>query len=364
MKIVFVGGFKKSGKSGHVGGQVFACTSLLESEWGEKMDWVLIDSMAETNMKRSFRKRLWQAVKRFRIFNKGIRQPGVDAALIFCSAGFSFIEKGMMVLAAKRKGLPVVLAPRSGLVHVTIDPSAWKRWFAKRVVGKADRIICQSNYWKSYYQKLGGGPDSKYPIINNWINSVPYYSVEKERKDHEGPNIKVLFLGWINKNKGVFDLLDAAKILKDEPVEFVVGGNGTHFEEACTFVRTHDLHKVRMASWIKGEAKTQALMDSDVFILPSYLEGYPNALLEAMMSRLCCIATNITSIPDLITDGETGWIVEPGQGDQIAEVLKKLSDNPALRLKTARAGFEKVRENNNLDRAVLKMEKLFEELIS
>jgi len=115
-KVLFVGSFKNSGGSGNVGGQMFACRSLIDSKLSEKVEWFLIDTTADSNIRISFTNRLFKASKRivsaffYLVFKK------IDIALIFTSHGVSFLEKGLIAYLSKLFGAEVILAPRSGLM--------------------------------------------------------------------------------------------------------------------------------------------------------------------------------------------------------------------------------------------------------
>ncbi|MCB0704419.1 MAG: glycosyltransferase family 4 protein [Saprospiraceae bacterium] len=364
LRVLFVGGFQKIGKSGHVGGQAFACTSLVESDWGKTINWHLLDTMAETNQKRSFLYRLKKAIQRFAEMYRVLRKGEVDQVLIFSSAGFSFVEKGLMARMAKRYHKPVMFAPRSGLILDSMENSKWMHNYVRNTISLVDRVICQGESWQEFYQNLAGGPDEKYVVIHNWISSDPYLanvpdlSIRQSRKE-----MKVLFLGWINQNKGIFDLLDAAEMVRDLPIQFVVGGNGTHFEEVLKQIKDRKLEgKVDMRNWITGTDKMDVLRECDAFVLPSYREGYPNAPLEAMASGLPVIVSAISSLPDLITDGVNGYLFEPGDAGKMASIFTELAQHPEKRLQVGKAGRERVLTNNSLENATTHLQRMFSDL--
>ena len=114
--ILFVGSFKAAGQDGYVGGQMYACRSLLDSALAKKYDWLLLDSTAKSNIRVPFPVRIAHAAKRLVRFLKVITTRRVDCCIIFTSNGWSFVEKGTMAVVAKLLRKKVIIAPRSGFV--------------------------------------------------------------------------------------------------------------------------------------------------------------------------------------------------------------------------------------------------------
>ena len=113
--VLFVGAFNLSGKSEVLGGQLFACTSLYNSYLKHNFNWILIDTISTSNLERKLSSKIYNSLLRFIRFFYILTTKNVDTVLIFCSNGFSFYEKGLMCIIAKRVfNKKVILAPRSG----------------------------------------------------------------------------------------------------------------------------------------------------------------------------------------------------------------------------------------------------------
>ncbi len=360
--ILFVGAFG-AGKSrdGHTGGQLFACRSLLDSPLGKKYHWLLIDSMAETNKHRFFFLRLWKAF--MRMFKFLWFLPKCDKVLLFSSAGFSFMEKGLMAVVAGRLGKRVIFAPRSGLVQDEWAGSFWKRRFAACVLKNANYVICQSAFWVSFYRNLGGGPAEKYVYLPNWIAPEVYLKNRPQINVRRGgKRLKVLFMGWITKNKGVFDLVELAASMGKEAPDFYLAGDGDAYEQLQKQIRNAGLQeRVHLTGWLDFSEKLKYLQMADVFILPSYRDGYPNALLEAMASGLACIASDTGGIPDMMLNGKTGLLVQPGAVEEMASALRLLQKDEVLRVNLGLAARRHIQKNNSIEKAVAVFDYLFAE---
>jgi len=102
------------------------------------------------------------------------------------------------------------------------------------------------------------------------------------------------------------------------------------------------------------------LARADVFALPSFAEGVPVSLMEAMAMEISCVSTTIAGIPELIESGKEGVLVPPSDPDLLAAAIETLIDDPELRLRLARAGRRKVIESYNLRVNVERLAAIFE----
>jgi len=364
-KVLFVGGFQIKSKSGHTGGQMLACTSLINSELSERVDWHLVDTTADTNKKRSFAQRAYKSALRLAKFEWILLTKKVDMVLLFTSHGFSFREKGMMLRMAKFFGKKTIIAPRSGLIKNDVEASESMRNFIAETIRKADRVICQGPSWKTYYSELSGETNlDKFVVVHNWINTAPY--LRKHFPKKKNTPVRIVYLGWVNRNKGIFDLLDAIKLLREEGTDnFVVdvGGNGDAFEEAMNYAKESGIADlVDFKNWVMDEAKINLLHGGDIYVLPSYREGYPNSLLEAMSCGLPPVATSVGAIPDIIQEGENGCLFAPGDVKILKEKLRDLILHPEKRATFGANAKATVLRNNTIERGVQAFSEVFTEL--
>jgi glycosyltransferase involved in cell wall biosynthesis len=253
-----------------------------------------------------------------------------DVILIFSANGASFLEKGTLALIAKKfTKSKVIFAPRSGFIISEIDSKGYLSNFIKFVFFKVDIVICQSQFWKNYFQNaLTISNSKKFIIIENFIDLTLYENFEIN--DFSQP-IEILFLSWVDVNKGIFELIEACKLLKEDGLSFrlTIAGNGNASEEVKQRVKLYKLDNfIRSVGWVLGHEKLSLLRKSHIYVLPSYTEGYPNSLIEAMASAKACIATNVGSIPDIILHEKNGLIISSKKSLDLYINLKDLiTDN-------------------------------------
>ena len=359
-KVLFVGSFKEFSKDGSVGGQMFACKSIINSYLNNQIEFTLIDSTADSVLRNSIINRIGKAFLRLLMFIYYSVFHRFDSILIFTADGLSFVEKGTMVLiAARLTRSKVILAPRSGLIVNDVNKRGFIYRYLKFVINNCHVIVCQSEIWKKYFlEHTNVKDDKKFIVIHNWIDMAPYFKLSTSYKKVK---VKVLFLAWVDKNKGIYELLGVIQKLKNDSFDFqlIIAGGGVDLENAKRIVKENNLTEfVHFAGWVHKSEKLRLLEESEIFVLRSYFEGFPNSLLEAMASGKACIASNVGSIPDIIEDGETGFIINPRDEESLYHNLKKLLLFPDLRKTFEINSRKRVETFFTIDIAVAKFAKI------
>jgi len=247
----------------------------------------------------------------------------------FASRG-STLRKMLLAGMALRASRPLILHAHGGGFDRFFDSlPAFLQRVLRRTFARADRLIVLSTQWRDFYvQRLGVAP-SKVSILNN-PTVLPRRVPQRFGRDR----VQFLFLGRIGEQKGVFDILSAFVSLPDDlrrRARLVFAGDGDVAElvsRAGEHARAIELH-----SWVDAEQRNALLEASDVFLLPSYREGLPMALLEAMAFGLPVITTNVGGIPDVVTNGCEGELIDPGDVPALRAAMCKLIEDESLRIR-------------------------------
>ncbi|WCO01641.1 glycosyltransferase family 4 protein [Psychroserpens ponticola] len=190
------------------------------------------------------------------------------------------------------------------------------------MISNSDVIIVLSKEWKEYFETTFIHP--KIYVLNNIVKRV------NEQKKEVYEIITVVFLGRIGERKGTFDLLNVISNNKSffkDKIQFIIGGDG-EISRMHNFIKEEKLDElIKYVGWVSGEKKTDILQKSDIMILPSYNEGLPISLLEAMSYSMPIISTNVGGIPQILEDNYNGKIVNPGNETEIEEALKYYINN-------------------------------------
>lgn len=359
IETLIVGAFKRR-LNGATGGVLFACTSLIESDLSKNVKWIKIDSTAKIPIEHiSIRgvKAFFRVVKLlfFMIF-----RPKIKYVILFVSDGPSLFEKGLMCIISKTFAKTVLFAPRSGNL-----PSQFKnrcfRKFGVFLFKISDYVICQGYEWKVYFTDLCNNkcsPD-KFVVIHNWIDTNEYPKKPiKSIKPHS--KIILLFLGWTIRSKGIFDLIDAVNFIKEQTPDLlvVIGGDGADRVAAENLVKKLNLTKFfDFRGWIFPNEKINLLHGANIFILPSYAEGFPNSVLEAMACGLPVIVSRVGAVTELVKE-ESGILVNAGNHVELADAILKYYNDKELRISHGFNGYNLVRENFSINYAVDKFKQL------
>ena len=273
----------------------------------------------------------------------------VDRAVIFAAHGASFYEKGAMALIARRFGVRVVFSPRSGFLLEELPASPAMARFARRVFAASSTVLCQSAFWRDFYARYTDEP-GKIAVVQNWIDVDAYPVGAPEARFGV---TTVLFMGWVVREKGVYELLDAvgALVAREDvpPFELVLCGGGDALEDARRIVRERGLDGVRLEGWVGGERKAELLRRSHVCVQPSHAEGLSNVLLEAMASGLALVSTDVGAAPDVVDEGRTGLLVPPRSAAALEEALATVLGDAALRERLGAAARRRVETENAID---------------
>ena len=204
--------------------------------------------------------------------------------------------------------------------------------------------------------------DTLYDDIRKYVNKKDVYicpngipaTTKLKRKKHDGFNI--LFLSNMMREKGVYDLIDACKILKDKNIKFHCHfvGKWSDITEKTFNERINalELQKYVNAYGAKyGEEKKEFFQTADVFVFPTFYnnECFPLVLLEAMEQGIPCISCNEGGISDIVDDGQTGFIIPKNQPAVLSEKLELLINNYDLCNKMGNAGRKKFEQEFTLN---------------
>jgi len=200
-----------------------------------------------------------------------------------------------------------------------------------RTLNIADVIIGLS---KSYYDFFSSiGVDEKKLLVLN--NIVPRPTLNERKRNwidcKRGSKLHFLFLGEISQRKGVFDLMQVMMSFPDirNNIEVRIGGNG-ETKKLIETIKTANLGKcVKFEGWVGPDKKVELLNWADVYILPSYNEGLPISILEAMSYKCPIISSPVGGIPEVVTK-DNGILVEPGNIDALADAIKFFLEKPDM----------------------------------
>lgn len=242
-------------------------------------------------------------------------------------AAFASFERNVFfVKVGKLFGKKVVMHMHCADFESYYNPSKHKQRIVD-TINACDLYLVLSDSWKQYFESIGV-KSSIIKVLNNTI-TPPVTKKVKRSTDI----LNLLYLGVIGQRKGIYDILNALKDNKEifeGKVVLRIGGNQEEEKlQAC--INEYGLQGlVKFEGFVSGEKKIECLNWADVYILPSFNEGLPIGILEAMSYRHPIISTPVGGIPEVVKDGVNGIMVEPGNVQEIAKAIFAFVDNKKM----------------------------------
>lgn len=241
------------------------------------------------------------------------------------------------------------------------DMAAWQRILLRMALEMASGVIVLSNEWLRKLRPFA--PAAHWYVVPNGV------IIPQKHKRMADCGHSFLFLGDLSKRKGVYDLISALDLAAKRGFQgmlYIAGGessSGQRRELEELISRLGVQGQIKLLGIVYGIEKTKVIEEADCFVLPSYAEGLPMALLEAMAYELPVITTDVGGIPELVTDGQEGFLIKPGDVKALADRMIMLSKDKNLRKEMGRAGSRRVEENYGMDVMVERIMKVYREIL-
>lgn len=203
-----------------------------------------------------------------------------------------------------------------------------------------DLNIVENDKLRDFLLHVHAEKPEKIRLIQNGVDIKKYSSKRDSRAIKEKFGILqhafvVVFLGRFSEEKSPEAVVEIARLLRQKNIVFVMGGHGPIFEDIKNLILINELQDVVLTP---GFVESQDLLSvADVLLLPSRLDGRPNAVLEALASGVPVIASNVGGLPTLINDGDNGFLIQPGDNQAFADKILLLEQNTALRTRISAA---------------------------
>lgn len=292
-----------------------------------------------------------------------IRPPGLRALLYQL---FYFLEATVLARHLKAQGIDhlhnhfgnsscsvaVLTSALSGIgfsytMHgpaIFFEPRYWR---IDEKIHRAKFVACISHFCRSQGMIFADPADwHKLRIVHCGIQPERY-----GRAPDHSPGKRMIFVGRLAAVKGVLVLLEAfAALLKEHPdAELTLVGDGPEREAIHAHARALGCYDaIRFTGYLSQDEVAAELAQTDLFVLPSFAEGVPVVLMEAMASGLPVVATRIAGIGELVEDGTTGLMVPPGDKVALTQALSALLEDPDLRATMGRTARAKVEADYNI----------------
>ena len=224
----------------------------------------------------------------------------------------------------------------------------------REIFAMADKVIALSEDWKEFLAEYICDAE-KIEVIYNAVKIPEPYG-----KDYS--NQKMLFLGILGQRKGTYDLIEVLpEIFQNYPDSHVYFGGDGEQKQAEQLCREKGITEhVTFLGWVRGAEKEKLLKECSIYVLPTYHEGMPMSVLEAMAYGMAVVSTYVGGIPHIITSGENGLLCEAGDKETLKEKLMQLLSNSGLRKMLGSSAKETLLQNFDIKETVGRLLRLYE----
>lgn len=271
----------------------------------------------------------------------------------------SYTRKSQIIRVARFFGAKTILHLHGAEFETFYNQecSESKKQHIRNTFNMADKVIVLSSQWLRWVNTIVSDKNKNCIVYN----AVP----EVLLPDKKLKQPIILFLGRLGQRKGVEDLINAfAKVsVKFPTAELHLGGDG---DLAGYQVQVNSLgisEQVKFLDWVAGERKNQCLADATIYCLPSYNEGFPMGVLEAMSAEVAVVASTAGGIPDAITNEQEGLLIEAGDMDGLAIALIRMLEDDHNRANYIIAAKTKFKSNFSPDVIIPQLKNIYEELL-
>lgn len=263
----------------------------------------------------------------------------------------SFFRDGLFIWQAKRKSLRVLVFFRGWDKQFETFVDRCLGWFFRRTFGKADHFIVLAIEFEQHLRKWG----VQKPIqlgttaVNNTL-LIDFDFNKKLSRLRQTQNVKILFLARLERDKGVYETIDAVRILldKDVSISLSIAGDGLLMEELQDYIGNLGFPKncINLLGYVSGKVKSETFAKHDIYSLPSYYgEGLPNSVLEAMAFGLPVITRLVGGLADFFEDDNMGFLVNKKAPDEIALCVERLIYDREKMVQIAEYNYAYAREH-------------------
>jgi len=286
----------------------------------------------------------------------------IDVVQLYTTSFYSFEKNKLFIKICKIFRKKICLDIHGGSFDKYLEGLTFhKKAKAASVLKKIDAIRVVSEYWKCVIEKLLG-TDTNIHVVANGIDLTFFTNEIKEKVN----NNSIIYVGSLGERKGIKLLLSiSSELIKEFPdIKISIVGNYESINDEREITNYYknsilDKNNVILFGQVGYKELIEAYSKNTIFVLPSYNENFPMSILEAMASGLVIIATSVGAIPEVIENGVNGFVIEPGNPNELLEKIKALFSDYELIARIQNNNYFTVRNKYDIRKLNLKIFEIY-----
>lgn len=318
---------------------------------GIEVDLLPMGRKSFVNINSSIFYRLKCAVRDYRDiikeFKEKIKSTNYDVMHLASSASISLLKDIYMLRYAQKKGIKTCIHFHFGRIPELKRQNNWEWSLIKKVVLLADKTIVLD---KKSYDELRNSGFKNIEILPNPVAPIVNQIVLNNNDIKREPNT-LLFTGHVVKTKGVFELIDACNNIPNIKLK-IIGHVEPSMKETLQ-TRCKQAKQVDITGEMPYEEVIKEMLRCDLFVLPTYTEGFPNVILESMACGCAIVTTKVGAIPEMLQaegDKKFGVLIDPQNTGQLQNAIANLIKDNALKEQCKKNVKKRVIERYNIDK--------------
>jgi len=282
-----------------------------------------------------------------------------DASLIHSHRiGREFLALASLAVA-RRRGLPFVLSPYH---HPRWQGYRYSGWI--RVYRAAEAVLTLTNAEARELERLGVAPQRLHVIGGAADQPMPADPARFRARIGVTSGPLVVFAGQLYRYKGVADLVAAGDALLARGIALELAFLGPETRFSRSFFASHQRPWIHVLGRVDNQTKWDALEAATVVCVPSEQESFGRVYVEAWSKGKPVVASRIPAVSEVVTDGESGLLVEQGSVDGLARALERLLTDPNLARRLGESGRREVATRFNWGEVVIRVEAVYDSLLA
>lgn len=272
-----------------------------------------------------------------------LKNQDITCVHITTSGALSFVRDIVLLKICKKYGVKSIVHFHFGRTKDILGGNGIEKKLLLKVINNASKILTMD---KITFDKLNNYEicSSKIKYMPNPISYSSNYILQSEKKSN------VIFVGWVIKTKGIEELIESwnsiGNIYQNWSLK-IIGAVDDNYKKELQLLNC--TNNIEFVGELNHDDCFKQIKESSILVLPSYFEGFPNVILEAMIASTAIIATNVGEIPQLLSD-ECGILINHHCVKDITKALENLISDSKKREQLSLNAFNKVKANYTIDK--------------
>lgn len=289
--------------------------------------------------------RLWSGVAEYlelvKIVKRRLQKEHFDAVHLCTTASLGLIKDFFILRYAKSKNISTFLHFHCGRIPVIMKNRNWETKLLNRVMRYTDVPVVMDN---SSLQALRASGIASAVNLPNPLSTFVSETVDALKPAIERVGRRLVFVGHVVDIKGVYELVEACSRMSDVELRMVghVEDNVRNNLEAIALKRSGEW--LTFMGGLSREDTLREILSADILVAPSYFEGFPNVILEAMACGTPIVASCVGAIPEMLDNGNCGVLIEPRSAEAVYEAVTGLLNNENMKQTFAARALKRVKD--------------------